>query len=123
MSTPIVVPGLGESVTEATVAKWMKNVGDAVKADEPLAELETDKVTQELYAPTAGTLGEITAPAGSVVAIGAVIGQITDGAVAAVAPAKPAPAAAPRPAVAPQPAATAAPAPAAKAADLSPAVR
>src|SRR6185503_10278357 len=90
MATPIVVPGLGESVTEATVAKWMKNVGDAVKADEALAELETDKVTQELYAPTAGTLGEITAPAGTVVAIGAVIGQITDGAAAAAAPAKPA---------------------------------
>src|SRR6185436_2991355 len=126
MATPIVVPGLGESVTEATVAKWMKNVGDAVKADEALAELETDKVTQELYAPTAGTLGEITAPAGSVVAIGAVIGQITDGAVAAAAPAKPAPAAAPQPA-APAPAAVpAAPAAAAKspAADtLSPAVR
>ena len=65
MATPIVVPGLGESVTEATVAKWMKKVGDPVKADEALAELETDKVTQELYAPTAGTLGEITAPAGS----------------------------------------------------------
>ena len=119
MPTPIVVPGLGESVTEATVAKWMKKVGDAVKADEALAELETDKVTQELYAPTAGTLGEITAPEGSVVAIGAVIGQITDGAVAAAAPAKPAPAAAPQPA-APAPAA----APAAKPAEtLSPAVR
>src|SRR4030095_7641001 len=102
MATPIVVPGLGESVTEATVAKWMKNVGDPVKADEALAELETDKVTQELYAPTAGTLGEITAPAGSVVAIGAVIGQITDGRVAAPAPAKPAPAAAPH-AAAPAP--------------------
>jgi 2-oxoglutarate dehydrogenase E2 component (dihydrolipoamide succinyltransferase) len=128
MATPIVVPGLGESVTEATVAKWMKNVGDAVKADEPLAELETDKVTQELYAPAAGTLGEITAPAGSVVAIGAVIGQITDGAAAAAAPAKPAPAAAPQPAPPPaQPAAPAAPAPAAKPAaaveTLSPAVR
>ena len=126
MATPIVVPGLGESVTEATVAKWMKKVGDAVKADEALAELETDKVTQELYAPTAGTLGEITAPEGSVVAIGAVIGQITDGAVAAAAPAKPAPAAAPQPAV-PAPAAVpAAPAAAAKspaAETLSPAVR
>src|SRR6185436_7375797 len=126
MATPIVVPGLGESVTEATVAKWMKKVGDPVKADEALAELETDKVTQELYAPAAGTLGEITAPEGSVVAIGAVIGQITDGAVAAAAPAKPAPAAAPQPA-APAPAAVpAAPAAAAKspAADtLSPAVR
>ena len=129
MATPIVVPGLGESVTEATVAKWMKNVGDAVKADEPLAELETDKVTQELYAPAAGTLGEIIAPAGSVVAIGAVIGQITDGAAAAAAPAKPAPAAAPKPAAPAQPAAhaqQAVPAQAAKPAaaeTLSPAVR
>jgi 2-oxoglutarate dehydrogenase E2 component (dihydrolipoamide succinyltransferase) len=126
MATPIVVPGLGESVTEATVAKWMKKVGDPVKADEALAELETDKVTQELYAPTAGTLGEITAPAGSVVAIGAVIGQITDGAVAAAAPAKPAPAAAPQPAAPAPAAAAAAPAAAAKspaAETLSPAVR
>ncbi|HEX6119173.1 MAG TPA: 2-oxoglutarate dehydrogenase complex dihydrolipoyllysine-residue succinyltransferase, partial [Dongiaceae bacterium] len=126
MATPIVVPGLGESVTEATVAKWMKNVGDAVEVDEPLAELETDKVTQELYAHAAGTLGEITAPAGSVVAIGAVIGQITDGAPAVAAAAKPAPAAAPKPAAAPQAAAPAAAAPAAKAAavdTLSPAVR
>src|SRR5688572_11895393 len=119
MATPIVVPGLGESVTEATVAKWMKKVGDPVKADEALAELETDKVTQELYAPTAGTLGEITAPEGTVVAIGAVIGQITDGAVAAAAPAKPAPAAAPQPA-APAPAPAAKPA---AAETLSPAVR
>jgi 2-oxoglutarate dehydrogenase E2 component (dihydrolipoamide succinyltransferase) len=126
MATPIVVPGLGESVTEATVAKWMKKVGDPVKADEALAELETDKVTQELYAPAAGTLGEITAPEGSVVAIGAVIGQITDGAVAAAAPAKPAPAAAPKPAAPAPAAAKAEAAPAAKpaAADaLSPAVR
>jgi 2-oxoglutarate dehydrogenase E2 component (dihydrolipoamide succinyltransferase) len=127
MATPIVVPGLGESVTEATVAKWMKNVGDPVKADEALAELETDKVTQELYAPAAGTLGEITAPAGTVVAIGAVIGQIVDGAGATAAPAKPAPAAAPKAAPAPQPAAPApaAPAQAAKPAaeTLSPAVR
>jgi 2-oxoglutarate dehydrogenase E2 component (dihydrolipoamide succinyltransferase) len=117
MATPIVVPGLGESVTEATVAKWMKNVGDPVKADEALAELETDKVTQELYAPTAGTLGEITAPAGSVVAIGAVIGQIVDGVGAAAVPSRPAPAAAPvkpTPATAAQPAATAQPAAAAQ---------
>ena len=121
MATPIVVPGLGESVTEATVAKWMKNVGDAVKADEPLAELETDKVTQELFAPAAGTLAEISAPAGSVVNIGAVIGQIVDGAVAAAAPAKPAPAAAPAPTPAPVPASAAA-APAA-AQVQSPAVR
>jgi 2-oxoglutarate dehydrogenase E2 component (dihydrolipoamide succinyltransferase) len=117
MATPIVVPGLGESVTEATVAKWMKNVGDSVKADEPLAELETDKVTQELFAPAAGTLAEISAPAGTVVNIGAVIGQISDGAVAAAAPAKPAPAAAPQPAAAP------APAPAPVAPESGPAVR
>ncbi|WP_119301691.1 2-oxoglutarate dehydrogenase complex dihydrolipoyllysine-residue succinyltransferase [Dongia deserti] len=132
MPTPVVVPGLGESVTEATVAKWMKNVGDSVKADEPLAELETDKVTQELYAPTAGTLGEITAPAGSVVAIGAVIGQIVDGAGAAAAPAKPVPEAPPKPAPAaqaapqtpPQQAAPAAPAAKTAAEEtLSPAVR
>src|SRR5689334_9897561 len=125
MATPIVVPGLGESVTEATVAKWMKNVGDPVKADEALAELETDKVTQELYAPAAGTLGEITAPAGTVVPIGAVIGQIVDGAGATAAPAKPAPTAAPKAATAPQPAQAAAPAQAAKPAAeaLSPAVR
>jgi 2-oxoglutarate dehydrogenase E2 component (dihydrolipoamide succinyltransferase) len=123
MATPIVVPGLGESVTEATVAKWMKNVGDPVKADEALAELETDKVTQELYAPAAGTLGEITAPAGSVVAIGAVIGQIVDGAGAAAAPAKPAPAAAPQPAAPAQAAAPAQPAPPAPAAKAAPAAR
>ncbi|HWA50989.1 MAG TPA: 2-oxoglutarate dehydrogenase complex dihydrolipoyllysine-residue succinyltransferase [Dongiaceae bacterium] len=109
MATPIVVPGLGESVTEATVAKWMKNVGDPVKADEPLAELETDKVTQELFAPAAGTLAEIIAPAGSTVAIGAIIGQISEGAVAAA----PAPKPAAAPAAAPAPAPTAAPAPAA----------
>jgi 2-oxoglutarate dehydrogenase E2 component (dihydrolipoamide succinyltransferase) len=120
MATPIVVPGLGESVTEATVAKWMKNVGDPVKADEPLAELETDKVTQELFAPAAGTLAEITAPAGTTVAIGAVIGQISEGAVAAA----PAPKPAAAPAAAPPPApAAAAPAPAAAAQAQAPAVR
>jgi len=121
MATPIVVPGLGESVTEATVAKWMKKVGDPVKADEPLAELETDKVTQELFAPAAGTLAEIAAPAGSTVAIGAVIGQISEGAVAAAPAAKPAPAA---PAAAPAPVAPPAPAAApAAVADSGPAVR
>ncbi|HEY1383580.1 MAG TPA: 2-oxoglutarate dehydrogenase complex dihydrolipoyllysine-residue succinyltransferase [Dongiaceae bacterium] len=126
MATPIVVPGLGESVTEATVAKWMKKVGDPVKADEALAELETDKVTQELYAPAAGTLGEISAPAGTVVAIGAVIGQITDGAAAPAGPAKPAPAAAAQPAPAAKPAPPPQPAPTARppaAETLSPAVR
>jgi 2-oxoglutarate dehydrogenase E2 component (dihydrolipoamide succinyltransferase) len=92
MSVQIVVPALGESVTEATVSKWMKKVGDAVKADEPLLELETDKVTQEVYAPSAGTLGTINADAGAVVPIGAVLGEISEGG-AAAAPAAAAPAA------------------------------
>ncbi|MDQ7249430.1 2-oxoglutarate dehydrogenase complex dihydrolipoyllysine-residue succinyltransferase [Dongia sedimenti] len=83
MSVQIVVPALGESVTEATVSKWMKKVGDAVKADEAIAELETDKVTQEVYAPSAGTLGAINAEAGAVVPIGAVLGEISEGGAAA----------------------------------------
>ncbi len=83
MSIQIVVPALGESVTEATVSKWMKKVGDAVKADEPLLELETDKVTQEVYAPSAGTLGAINADTGAVVPIGAILGVISEGGAAA----------------------------------------
>src|SRR3954464_977613 len=94
MSVQIVVPALGESVTEATVSKWIKKVGDTVKADEPLLELETDKVTQEVYAPSAGTLGAINADAGAVVPIGAILGEISQGGAAASA----APAAAPPPA-------------------------
>ena len=88
MSVQIVVPALGESVTEATVSKWMKKVGDAVKVDEPLLELETDKVTQEVYATSAGTLGAINAEAGAVVPIGAVLGEISEGG-AVAAPAAP----------------------------------
>src|SRR4051794_41207873 len=115
MSVQIVVPALGESVTEATVSKWMKKVGDAVKADEPLLELETDKVTQEVYAPSAGTLGAINAEAGAVVPIGAVLGSISEGGSAAAA--APAPqAAAPAPAAPAPAAAPAAPAPTAAAA-------
>jgi 2-oxoglutarate dehydrogenase E2 component (dihydrolipoamide succinyltransferase) len=76
MSTQVVVPALGESVTEATVAKWFKQVGDAVAADEPLVELETDKVTVEVNAPAAGTLSEIAVEAGSTVAVGAVLGVV-----------------------------------------------
>ncbi len=117
----IKVPTLGESVSEATVAKWFKNVGDAVAMDEPLVELETDKVTVEVRADSAGTLAEIVAGPGSEVAVGAVLGVI-GGAGAASAkkaePAKAAPAAAPAakaPAAAPAAAAKpAAPAPAAK---------
>jgi len=107
MTTNIVVPALGESVTEATVAKWMKAVGDPVGRDEALLELETDKVTLEVYASTAGRLGEIRAPAGATVEVGAIVGVIAeaDGALAAAAPVT-----APLLAPAPVPAAPAAPA-------------
>ncbi|TAH36153.1 MAG: 2-oxoglutarate dehydrogenase complex dihydrolipoyllysine-residue succinyltransferase [Alphaproteobacteria bacterium] len=79
MSTEIKVPSLGESVSEATIAKWLKNPGDAVKADEPVAELETDKVTVEVPAPTAGVLSEIRVQAGQNVKVGAVIATIGAG--------------------------------------------
>ncbi|HET6222535.1 MAG TPA: 2-oxoglutarate dehydrogenase complex dihydrolipoyllysine-residue succinyltransferase [Dongiaceae bacterium] len=129
MSTNIVVPALGESITEATVAKWMKTVGEPVKADEPLLELETDKVTLEVFAPAAGVLSEIKVDSGATVEVGAVLGVIGDGAGAATAPAKPAAKQAgdAQPgAVEPQPkeAPKSAPQPAAAAAQaLSPAVR
>ncbi|MEA1677039.1 2-oxoglutarate dehydrogenase complex dihydrolipoyllysine-residue succinyltransferase [Nitrospirillum sp. BR 11163] len=103
MATEILVPTLGESVSEATVARWLKKVGDSVKADETLVELETDKVTLEVNAPAAGTLGEIRAAEGANVGVSAVLGVITEGGVAAAA----------APAAAPAPAKTAAPAPAA----------
>ncbi len=83
--TDIVVPSLGESVTEATVAKWFKKAGDAVKADEPLCELETDKVTLEVFATTSGVIGEIKAKEGDTVSVGAIIGVIAEGAVASAA--------------------------------------
>jgi 2-oxoglutarate dehydrogenase E2 component (dihydrolipoamide succinyltransferase) len=118
-NTEIKVPALGESVTEATVAKWFKKVGDAVAKDEPLCELETDKVTLEVNAPEAGTLAEIRAPEGTNVEIGQVLGLIGVGAVAAKAAPKPAPA----PAPSPQAAAPARQPAAAVAAPLSPAVR
>ncbi|MDX2233180.1 MAG: 2-oxoglutarate dehydrogenase complex dihydrolipoyllysine-residue succinyltransferase [Hyphomonadaceae bacterium] len=105
--TDIVVPTLGESVTEATVAKWLKQPGDAVAKDETLVELETDKVSVEVSAPEAGTLGEIVAAEGATVEIGALLGRL--GAGAARAASKPA-AAAPA-AKAQQPAPAAAPAP------------
>ena len=74
MATEIKVPTLGESVTSATVARWMKQAGDAVAADEPLVELETDKVTVEVNAPSAGVLTSISAPEGSEVEVGALLG-------------------------------------------------
>src|SRR5882672_294358 len=85
MATDIVVPALGESVTEATVAKWLKQVGDKVAVDEPLLELETDKVSLEVYAAKAGTLSEIRAKTGDTVEVGAVVGVIGDGAAASAA--------------------------------------
>src|SRR6266404_1191610 len=102
--TEIRVPTLGESVTEATIGRWFKKAGEAVAVDEPLVELETDKVTIEVPAPSAGVLGEITAKDGEAVAVGALLGQINEGAAGAAAK----PAAAP-----PQAAAPAAPPPAA----------
>jgi 2-oxoglutarate dehydrogenase E2 component (dihydrolipoamide succinyltransferase) len=78
--TEIRVPTLGESVTEATIGKWFKKPGDAVAVDEPLVEIETDKVTVEVPAPAAGVLAEIAAKAGDTVAVGALLGHIQDGA-------------------------------------------
>ena len=99
MATEIRVPTLGESVTEATIGKWFKKPGDAIKADEPLLELETDKVTLEVNAPSDGVLSEIVAKDGETVGVGALLGQISAGSGAAA----PAPkAAAPAPAAAPQ---------------------
>jgi 2-oxoglutarate dehydrogenase E2 component (dihydrolipoamide succinyltransferase) len=82
MATDITVPDLGESITEATVSKWLKHPGEPVAADEPVAELETDKVTLEVPAPAAGTLAEILAEEGANVPVGAVLGRIADGAAA-----------------------------------------
>ncbi|MBP1887756.1 2-oxoglutarate dehydrogenase complex dihydrolipoyllysine-residue succinyltransferase [Sinorhizobium mexicanum] len=90
MATEIRVPTLGESVSEATVGTWFKKVGDAIKADEPILELETDKVTIEVPAPAAGTLSEIVAQAGETVGLGALLGQIAEGAGAAAAAPAPA---------------------------------
>src|SRR3954469_6487235 len=120
--TDIRVPTLGESVTEATIGRWFKKAGDAVAVDEPLVELETDKVTIEVPAPSAGVLGEIAAKDGETVAVGALLGQINDGGVRAAgpAPAKAAVSPAPSPAAAAPPTASkAAPADA----PLAPSVR
>jgi 2-oxoglutarate dehydrogenase E2 component (dihydrolipoamide succinyltransferase) len=105
MTIEIKVPTLGESVSEATVARWLKKVGDVVKMDEALVELETDKVTLEVNAPAAGTLAEITAPEGENVVVNALLGVLTEGAAGAVAAPAAAPAVAPAPVAAPAPAA------------------
>lgn len=108
----LVVPALGESITEAVVSRWLKNVGDAIAADEPVVDLETDKITVQLPAPAAGALQAQLVEVGATVKVGQVIGQVAAG--AAGAKAAPAPVAAPAPttqAAAPTPAA---PAPAVK---------
>ena len=79
MSNQIVVPSLGESVTEATVSKWLKQVGENVDSDEPLVELETDKVNVEVFSPSTGTLSSIKATEGDTVEIGALLGVVNDG--------------------------------------------
>jgi 2-oxoglutarate dehydrogenase E2 component (dihydrolipoamide succinyltransferase) len=113
MTIEIKVPAMGESVTEATVARWFKKEGDAVKRDEPLLELETDKVTVEVPAPADGAIESISVKAGDTVRVGALLGAIAEGK-AGTAPAKGAPAVAPsaKAAEAPKPAAPAKPAPA-----------
>jgi 2-oxoglutarate dehydrogenase E2 component (dihydrolipoamide succinyltransferase) len=93
MAGEIIVPTLGESVTEATIAKWFKQPGDAVKADEPLVELETDKVTVEVNAPASGVLKEQTVKTGASVEVGALLGTIEVGATGGKAAAAYAPAA------------------------------
>ena len=133
MSNEIRVPALGESITEATIAQWYKKPGDAVSVDEPLCELETDKVTIEVPAHVAGVLSEIIAKEGETVEVGALLASIGEGqgAVAPAVEATPEPAPAPEAASAPEPATVATPveAPEASASlsaatqDLSPAAR
>src|SRR5690606_9300090 len=88
MTIEIRVPTLGESVTEATVGQWFKKPGDAVNVDEPLVELETDKVTVEVPAPVSGVLAEIKVEQGETVAVGAVLGALREGAGKAAPPPK-----------------------------------
>jgi 2-oxoglutarate dehydrogenase E2 component (dihydrolipoamide succinyltransferase) len=112
MATDILVPTLGESVTEATVVQWLKQPGDAVAVDDPLVELETDKVTLEINASAAGVLAEVIAAVDENVEVGALLGRIAEGEAAKTAPSQAAPAKPPAPAAKP-----------AEAAALSPAVR
>ena len=122
MSIEIKVPALGESVTEATVGQWFKKPGEAVNADEPLVELETDKVTVEVPAPSAGVLSDIKVPQGTTVAVGSVLGSIKEGAGAPAQPAARAPEAKPA-AAAPKPAAPVTPTPARSEMPPAPAAR
>ncbi len=113
MTIEIKVPTLGESVTEATVGQWFKKPGDAVNADEPLVELETDKVTVEVPAPSAGVLADIKVEKGATVAVGSILGLLKEGSGKGAAPAAKPAAAAPA-AAAPKAAAAVPPAPAAR---------
>ena len=79
MSNQIIVPSLGESITEATVSKWLKQVGEKVDSDEPLVELETDKVNVEVPSPLAGTLSSIIVKEGDTVEVGALLGEVNEG--------------------------------------------
>ncbi|MCC4231178.1 2-oxoglutarate dehydrogenase complex dihydrolipoyllysine-residue succinyltransferase [Sphingobium soli] len=129
MATEVKVPTLGESVTEATVGQWLKKPGEAVKADEPIVSLETDKVAVDVPAPAAGTMGDIVAKEGDTVEVGALLAYVNEGAAAAPSPAS-APAAKAEAATPAPSASTPAPAPAAADEEgeggnltLSPAVR
>ncbi len=119
--TNIVVPTLGESVSEATVAQWLKKEGEAVKADEPIVELETDKVTLEVNAPSDGVIAKITVGEGETVEVGALLGEMGEGGAAANDTPAPAAEEAPKAEAAPAPAA--APAESSGEAKTSPAVR
>jgi 2-oxoglutarate dehydrogenase E2 component (dihydrolipoamide succinyltransferase) len=120
MTIEIKVPAMGESVTEATISKWFKKEGDAVKRDEPLLELETDKVTVEVPSPADGAIESISAQAGATVQVGALLGAIAEGKAGAAPAAKAPPAAAAAPKVeAPKPAASAPAAPQAAAAAVA----
>ena len=120
MSIEIRVPTLGESLTEATVGKWFKKAGDTVNADEPLVELETDKVTIEVPAPASGVMGEILVAQGTTVAVGSILAALKDGTAAA----STASATVPKSAAPPQPQSAAKPAPTAPSAmPPSPAAR
>ncbi len=116
MTIEIRVPTLGESVTEATVGKWFKKTGDTVTADEPLVELETDKVTVEVPAPASGVMGEIVVAQGSTVAVGSLLAALRDGATGAAPPPK-------MPAAPSAPASTTGPAAASSTMPPSPAAR
>jgi 2-oxoglutarate dehydrogenase E2 component (dihydrolipoamide succinyltransferase) len=117
------VPTLGESVTEATIGKWFKKPGDPVAVDEPVVELETDKVTIEVPAPAAGTLAGISVKDGETVAVGALLGEIKEGAGAPVKSAEAKPASAPAAEAKPKPASAPPPKVAAADAPLAPSVR